>query len=382
MTEVACTTRWSQSFRLQQENVPDYKVRVGAKTYARDPFGSKVSETSGASTTDYLFDGAEVVQEKTGTATTYYTRGLGDRLINRRAGTGMLRYYHHDSIGSVVGLTDSAGDLTDTYSYTAFGSLKNRTGTDAQPYRYLGNAYRSQAGLYDFHARMYDLGAGRFTSTDPVSGLATMPQTQNPYAYGINGPLAYPDPNGTCIVPVVGQLACAEVALLGAMALTGASASACAANPACPEAMAEGLEDMAEATSRLHERIGAAVDSLSDTYLERGNSPVINQSTFDKANGKDSSIKIPDKQFGKKIGQHAEDFGLDPSNPAHRAQLRKKIEDIASSPDKVAEGTFRSLPRKFLVKGEDVVVTTPSGDFVTILKGGINNPSVRRALGE
>ena len=29
----------------------------------------------------------------------------------------------------------------------------------------------------------------------------------------------------------------------------------------------------------------------------------------------------------------------------------------------------------------DVVVTTPIDEFVTILKGGMHNPSVRRALG-
>ncbi len=46
-----------------------------------------VSSTAATTTTDYLFDGAEVIQEKTGTATTHYTRGLGERVISRRAGT-------------------------------------------------------------------------------------------------------------------------------------------------------------------------------------------------------------------------------------------------------------------------------------------------------
>ena len=32
------------------------------------------------------------------------------------------------------------------------------------------------------------------------------------------------------------------------------------------------------------------------------------------------------------------------------------------------------------LKGEDVVVTTPIEDFVTILKGGVHNPAVQRAL--
>lgn len=91
---------------------------------------------------------------------------------------------------------------------------------------------------------------------------------------------------------------------------------------------------------------------------------------------------ISEKQLGRKIGRHAADFGLDPANPAHRAQLRHLIEEVTTSPDRVVDGTFRGQGAvKCFIKGKDVVVTTPTDDFVTILQGGINNPSVRRALG-
>jgi hypothetical protein len=47
----------------------------------------------------------------------------------------------------------------------------------------------------------------------------------------------------------------------------------------------------------------------------------------------------------------------------------------------VVAGTFRGQGAvKFFIKGEDVVVTTPIEDFVTILKGGVHNPAVQRAL--
>jgi hypothetical protein len=62
---------------------------------------------------------------------------------------------------------------------------------------------------------------GRFTSEDPVSGLATMPQTLNPYAYGYGNPLAYPDPYGECpiclaalpVLTAVGEAIAADYAL-------------------------------------------------------------------------------------------------------------------------------------------------------------------------
>lgn len=106
-------------------------VRAGTKTYERDPFGRMASSTSGTTRTDYLFDGAEVVRENTGTASpTYYTRGLGDRAISRRAGTVTPSYCHYDQVGSVVGLTGGI-KLTDSYSYEAFGSVRTRSGTSA-----------------------------------------------------------------------------------------------------------------------------------------------------------------------------------------------------------------------------------------------------------
>lgn len=35
---------------------------------------------------------------------------------------------------------------------------------------------------------------------------------------------------------------------------------------------------------------------------------------------------------------------------------------------------------QFRIKGNNVVVTKPNGEFVTILKNGVNNTSVRHAL--
>jgi hypothetical protein len=90
---------------------------------------------------------------------------------------------------------------------------------------------------------------------------------------------------------------------------------------------------------------------------------------------------ISERQLGRKIGKHAADFGLDPANPVHRAQLRRLIVEITTSPERVVEGTFRGQGAvNFFIKGEDVVVTTPTVDFVTILKGGMHNPAVQRAL--
>ena len=88
-----------------------------------------------------------------------------------------------------------------------------------------------------------------------------------------------------------------------------------------------------------------------------------------------------DKQFGKKIGKHAADYGLDPSKQEDREQMRTIIDSICKAPDEVAYGDWRgqSGEVKFFVKGDDVVVATQTGMFVTILKGGVTNARVKNA---
>src|SRR5262245_37955616 len=69
--------------------------------------------------------------------------------------------------------------------------------------------------------------------------------------------------------------------------------------------------------------------------------------------------KISERQLGRKIGKHAADFGLDPANAVHRAQLCRLITEIIIAPDRVVAGTFRGQGAvKFFIKGEDIVVTT------------------------
>jgi RHS repeat-associated protein len=46
------------------------------------------------------------------------------------------------------------------------------------------------------HARYYNYGVGRFLSVDPVFGRPHDPQSWNRYAYVLNNPLRYTDPDG------------------------------------------------------------------------------------------------------------------------------------------------------------------------------------------
>ena len=99
------------------------------------------------------------------------------------------------------------------------------------------------------------------------------------------------------------------------------------------------------------------------------------------------SIKLPEslnitrKQFGKKVGKHAYDYGLDPSTPEGRDNLREIILDIFQNKEEVRKGPWRGYedPVLFYMKGEDVVIVQEDGKYISILKGGISNERVENA---
>lgn len=88
-----------------------------------------------------------------------------------------------------------------------------------------------------------------------------------------------------------------------------------------------------------------------------------------------------EKQFGKKVGKHAYDFGLDPSKEEDRVKFQNIIDNIVKNPDEIRIGDWRSQSEDvlFFVRGDDVVVTKQDNEFITILKGGITNARVKRA---
>ncbi len=95
-------------------------------------------------------------------------------------------------------------------------------------------------------------------------------------------------------------------------------------------------------------------------------------------------LNTTSKQFGKKIGKHAADYGLDPSKEEDREKLKRRIQEIASSPDYVISGTWRGQGKMqkdgkqqdgivdYVIKDSDVIVAK-DGNFITIIREGIHS---------
>ncbi len=54
--------------------------------------------------------------------------------------------------------------------------------------RYTGQRWEASLGLYDYGARFYSPGLGRFVSADTVVPIPGNPQDWNRYAYALNNP--------------------------------------------------------------------------------------------------------------------------------------------------------------------------------------------------
>ena len=94
------------------------------------------------------------------------------------------------------GLTDTAGALTDSFTYDGFGVLINRTGTTPNLYLYAGEQYDPELGLYYNRARYLNAGTGRFWSQDSWEGDTGTPVSLNKYLYADINPINNSDPSG------------------------------------------------------------------------------------------------------------------------------------------------------------------------------------------
>ena len=112
---------------------------------------------------------------------------------------------------------------------------------------------------------------------------------------------------------------------------------------------------------------------------------------FQKASWNPQRFSLADNQFGHKVGRHATEHGFDMKTSSGRESFKKFIYEIAKRPDELRVGTFNGQGIRqganhargsvlFRIKGNNVVVTSPEGEFITILKNGLTNPSVKKGI--
>jgi RHS repeat-associated protein len=105
-------------------------------------------------------------------------------------------YLIYDGHGSVRALADETGTITDTYTYDAFGIQLSQTGSTDNAYRYCGEYYDSDLGLYYLRARHMNPETGRFHTLDTYEGRLGEPLSLHKYMYAHANPVMGFDPSG------------------------------------------------------------------------------------------------------------------------------------------------------------------------------------------
>ncbi|EDS29866.1 conserved hypothetical protein [Culex quinquefasciatus] len=138
---------------------------------------------------------------------------------------GLVGFFRNDKYYSV--LLDHEGStrlvihqnrVVAAYDYMPYGQLMRKFGSSAEAhiaYRYTGQEYDEETGLYNYHARLYDPDIGRFYQLDP------MEQYPSPYKYAGNSPVSQIDPDGQVAITLI---------VIGIGALLGAYFGAASAN--------------------------------------------------------------------------------------------------------------------------------------------------------
>ena len=282
----------------------------GAIAYTYNAQGIRTSRTIGQTTTHYLLDGGNVIGEVEGDEIYTYVRGVN--LIFGRA-----RYYLYNAHGDVVQLTNTNGELTKNYNYDAFGNERGLDEDDTNPFRYCGEYYDTETGLYYLRARYYDPLIGRFTQEDTHWNTASMIYGDNPqkineredklglkhysyapqlsavvqsgnlYVYGLGNPVQYADYSGEIafliITGIIGAVVGAAVGAISSYVKTGDVSW----DSVGIGALAGGLLGMGGGAVAAYFATGAATASLT-TVLSAG----ANRATAMAASGSTTSAAI------------------------------------------------------------------------------------------
>ena len=190
------TADGSTSFAYDAENrlVSASGSRSANLTY--DSAG-RLFQTSGGSngTTQFLYDGDDLVAEfdAGGGLLRRYVHGPGtdDPLVwYEGGGLSGRRSLIADHQGSVIAVTDSAGNASTINSYDPWGIP---AAGNSGRFAFTGQTLVPELGMYHYKARIYSPTLGRFLQTDPVG----YKEQVNLYAYARNDPVSRSDEGGT-----------------------------------------------------------------------------------------------------------------------------------------------------------------------------------------
>ena len=116
-------------------------------------------------------------------------------------GVTSLHYIHKDHLGSWTVVTDERGTIEQENHFDAWGLLESE-GPLMFDRGYTGHEHLMSVGLVNMNGRLYDPLTSSMLSPDNNIQMPDCTQNFNRYAYCLNNPLSYTDPDGQSFISV------------------------------------------------------------------------------------------------------------------------------------------------------------------------------------
>jgi RHS repeat-associated protein len=163
-------------------------------SFSYDASGRRTSKTVLSTQTGFFYDGANAVQELSGSTPTANLLGGGIDEVFQRTDSAGARSFLTDALGSTLALTDSTGTTQTSYTFEPFGNTTSTGSASTNSFAYTGRELDA-TGLYYYRARYYDQTNGRFLSEDPMRFGAGI----NFFRYVKNNAASLADPYGLMV---------------------------------------------------------------------------------------------------------------------------------------------------------------------------------------
>src|SRR5262249_15457619 len=164
---------------------------IGA-SFGYDGLERRRSKTVGGTTTTFLYDGVNLVQELSGsTPTANLLTGGGVDETLARTDAGGTKSLLIDALGSALVLADATRTLQTPYTFDPFGATAASGASSTNALQFTGRE-NDNDGLYYYRARYYAPSIGRFLSEDPADWRSGV----DLYAYVGDNPVNLTDPYG------------------------------------------------------------------------------------------------------------------------------------------------------------------------------------------